>query len=164
MKTMKKALAAVLMVALVMSCASVAFASTSIYTTGKCNLRTGPALGYSSITTVPKGTNLTATSSKTDDRGVKWYKVKYDGKTGWVSSVYCKKGSAPTSKKVVVATGNTYIRSNSNLNGKKLGVLHTGERANYLNKSALDSRGVRWYKVTYAGITGWVSSVNSYVK
>lgn len=164
MKTLKKSLASVLLVVLILSCCSVAFAATAIYTTGNCFLRTGPGLRYSTITTVPKGVALSAIAHSYDNRGVKWYKVKYEGKTGYVSSVYTKKGSEPSHKKVVIATGDTYIRSKANKSSAKLGVLYAGCRATYLNKSSVDSRGVRWYKITYGGITGYVSSVNSYIK
>lgn len=160
MTNLKKTLA-VLLAALILA-STVAFASTSLVTTGNCYLRTGPGLYYSAIDTIPSGTSITATASRTDERGVKWYKVKYYGDTGWVSSVYAKKNH--TTKKVVIATGDTYIRTKGNRDAKKLGVLYTGERATYLNKSTLDSRGVRWYKISYCGLTGWVSSVNSYVK
>lgn len=62
-----------------------------VVTTGNVWLRTGPGLGYAKISAVPSGTTVSYLgSSSTDGRGVKWYKVKYDGDTGWVSSKYSK--------------------------------------------------------------------------
>lgn len=164
MKTMKKTLAVVLMAVMVLTVASAAYAAVNIYTTGKVNLRKGPGPAYASVVHIPKGTNLTATSRWLDDRGVQWYKVEYKGKTGWISSVYAKYGYAPGTKDTVIATGNTHIRSKAGLNGAKLGTLHKGNYALYLNKSSEDDRGVQWYKIYYNGLTGWVSSKNVKVK
>ena len=54
-------------------------------------LRSGPGLGYSKVTTVKKGTNLTYRgSSSVDNRGVRWYNVTYNGSSAWISSRYSK--------------------------------------------------------------------------
>ena len=60
-------------------------------TTGNVNLRTGAGLDYNDIRSIPNGTTLTYDETRKDDRGVVWYHVSYDGKTGWVSSKYAKK-------------------------------------------------------------------------
>ena len=66
-----------------------ALAYSKIKITGKCNLRSGPGLGYSIKRTVPYGAKVTyLNSSKKDGRGVRWYAVWYNGHKGWVSSVY----------------------------------------------------------------------------
>ena len=65
---------------------------STIKTTGNVNVRKGPGLDYASIGSVPSGTKLSWTgATATDERGVKWYKVSHNGKTGWVSSKYAKK-------------------------------------------------------------------------
>lgn len=62
-----------------------------VVTTGSVWLRKGAGLGYAKIAAIPEGTTLAYLgSTSTDSRGVKWYKVKYDGNTGWVSSKYSK--------------------------------------------------------------------------
>ena len=38
------------------------------------------------------------------------------------------------------------------------GTMHTGETAKYLGETKKDERGVAWYKVSFNGKTGWVSS------
>ena len=64
----------------------------TLKTTGNVNIRKGPGLDYKEITAVPSGTKLDWTgATATDERGVKWYKVVRNGKTGWVSSKYAKK-------------------------------------------------------------------------
>ncbi|MBQ3574081.1 MAG: SH3 domain-containing protein, partial [Clostridia bacterium] len=113
-------------------------------------------------------------SSSTDSRGVKWYKVKYNGVTGWVSSRYSKVGnysssssssgsSSSVSGNTVKATGDIYIRSKANKSSSALGSMKKGAVATYLGSTSTDSRGVKWYKVKYNGVTGWVSSKYSKV-
>lgn len=58
-------------------------------TNGKSNLRTGPGLGYADVGTMQKGESATYLGSySTDERGVVWYQVRFEGQTGWVSSRY----------------------------------------------------------------------------
>ena len=58
-------------------------------TNGKSNLRTGPGLGYADIGTIQNGETATYLGSyATDERGVVWYQVRFEGQTGWVSSRY----------------------------------------------------------------------------
>lgn len=59
--------------------------------TGDVNLRDKPSLKGKVITGIPQGTLMEyLDKTSTDDRGVKWYKVRYNGKKGWVSSKYSK--------------------------------------------------------------------------
>lgn len=61
----------------------------SAYTTGNVNLRTGPGLGYDSAGSIPSGVYVEYLGeSSVDERGVAWYYVRYNGKTGWSSSKY----------------------------------------------------------------------------
>ncbi len=62
----------------------------NILTTGSLNMRSGPALSYDQVTTVPSGTSLEAYAAEDDERGVTWYQVTYDGYTGWISSKYAE--------------------------------------------------------------------------
>lgn len=65
---------------------------TKVYVSGgSVWLRTGPGLGYKSVTTVHEGQNLNYRgSSSVDDRGVRWYNVTYNGQSVWISSRYAK--------------------------------------------------------------------------
>ena len=54
--------------------------------------------------------------------------------------------------------GKSNVRLGPGLNYKSIGVLHRGEDALYLNKTAVDERGVLWYKVRFGGRDAWVSS------
>ena len=59
---------------------------------GKSNVRTGPGLGYRSIGVLHVGEDAKYLGkTSTDDRGVVWYKIRFNGRDAWVSSRYtCK--------------------------------------------------------------------------
>ena len=145
------------------------------YTTGQVNLRTGPGLFYSVITTVGKGVEITITAKATDDRGVTWYKTTVGGKTGWISSANLSSkapsggddssddsGSSTGTK--VVATGELTIRKSPDKTSGVVGYMAKGKKGDYLGESKADNRGVVWYKIRYNGMTGWVSSRYSYLQ
>ena len=160
MKNMKKIGAVLLIMTMMLSVFTFASASTAVKTTGRCNLRVGPGLEYSQEITVPKGTKLTVKKTSTDDRGVKWYKVTYDGTTGWISSVNTNKGS---SEKTVTATCSVPVRKAANRSATQLTTMKAWSTAKYHGDVKYDERGVAWYKVTYNGTTGWVSTTNTYI-
>ena len=63
-----------------------------IVATGTVKIRRGPGLDFGVIGYLSKGDSLTYDgASEKDSRGVKWYRVKYNGGYGWVSSRYSKK-------------------------------------------------------------------------
>ena len=58
-------------------------------TGGNSNLRSEPNLNGKDLGTMHKGETATYLgSSSVDQRGVTWYRVQFEGKTGWVSSRY----------------------------------------------------------------------------
>ena len=60
-----------------------------VYTIGNVNMRTEPDLDASIMHTIPKDTRVEYTGSDAvDERGVRWFCVYHDGKTGWISSRY----------------------------------------------------------------------------
>ena len=142
----------------------------NVYISGNCNVRTGPSLSYSILGTAYNGDVLTGTGSiSTDNRGVEWYSVRFHGNTGWVSSVYASLsghsggysggGSSSKSGSVVVGTsGDSHVRSGPGLGYSKLGVLYDGSSAAFLGDTSVDNRGVVWYKISWNGSSGWVSS------
>ena len=48
------------------------------------NMRRGAGTNYSVITTIPKGTRVSAI----DNSNLKWFKISYGGKTGYISNSY----------------------------------------------------------------------------
>ena len=65
---------------------------TRIRATGNVHIRRGPGLEFGKLGTLHKGDSLTYDGrSEKDERGVRWYRVRYNGSFGWVSSRYSKK-------------------------------------------------------------------------
>ena len=54
--------------------------------------------------------------------------------------------------------GKSHVRTGPGLGYKEIGVLHRGEDARYLHETAIDDRGVLWYKIRWNGRDAWVSS------
>lgn len=124
---------------------------------GDVNLRTSPNLNGGKLTAMKEGQTATyLNGSSVDDRGVVWYKVNFNGNVGWVSSRYTELYNNYSTVQAV--GGNCNIRNAPNLNGNEIGLMKEGQKGTYLNSSSVDERGVTWYRVSFNGKTGWVSS------
>ena len=159
MKTLKKLIAALL---IALFCMSTALASGAIRTDGEVNVRKGPGLDYAASYTLSSGTVKNYDKTAKDERGVTWYHLVNGG---WVSSKFTTRvdsssasKSTSSTKNTVKATGKVNLRKGPGLDYKSLGTIHTGETAKYLGETKKDERGVAWYKVSFNGKTGWVSS------
>ena len=63
----------------------------TVKATGDMHLRKGPGLDYAEVKVIKAGkTAKYLGTTKKDSRGVAWYKVSFNNKTGWVSSKYGK--------------------------------------------------------------------------
>ena len=128
-------------------------------TDGQTYIRSEGNLSGKGLGVLPNGASATyLNQSSVDERGVAWYRVRYDGVTGWVSSRYTSLSSAAATSRVTATDGKTNIRSMGSLYGEIWGVLPKGATAAYMGSSTVDDRGVIWYLVSYEGVTGWVSS------
>jgi len=59
---------------------------------GKSFIRTGPGLDYKSVGVLHRGEDAKYLGETSiDDRGVLWYKIRWNGHSAWVSSMYTKK-------------------------------------------------------------------------
>ena len=134
--------------------------------TENLNLRNQASLSGKILTTIPKGKTVTILSEK-DENG--WYKVSYDGKTGYAISNYIKEGdsnseatesapSKPTVSKTGTTTENLNLRNQASLSGKVLMTIPKGKTVTILSEK--DENG--WYKVSYDGKTGY--AISNYIK
>ena len=173
---MKKLTAILLTLAFVLSLGATALAASYIYAVGDTNLRSGPGLGYSVLTSVTEGTRMVyRNKSDVDGRGVKWYYVSYNGRDAWVSSRYTtfsgggssggsstprrnSSGSVSSAGTVFAEGGSTKVRTGPGLGYAEIGTLYQGNSLTYLGDTSVDGRGVPWYRVSYRGGSGWVSS------
>ena len=59
---------------------------------GKSYVRTGPGLDYKSIGVLHRDEDAKYLGeTSVDDRGVLWYKIRWNGRSAWVSSMYTRK-------------------------------------------------------------------------
>lgn len=147
-------------------------------------IRSGPGTSYSKLGTLAKGKTFTVTGKTTDSSGTVWYRFTFNGKTAYASSKYVTiktvtppaqepetdykdevtDGKNDTTQTVVKKTGtvNTkkdplIIRSGAGKSYKNIGNIAKGKTFTILDE-VKDSTGLVWYKLTYSGKTGYVSS------
>ena len=142
----------------------------AVRATASLNVRKGAGTGNERITVVSNGTNMIYLGETAKVGGVTWYKVACSAGVGWVSSVYSKMvstldvqpvtgaGSSSGYSKVYVSGGTVWLRKGPGLGYGKVAVVREGTNLNYRGSSTTDSRGVRWYNVTYNGQGVWISS------
>jgi len=133
----------------------------SVYTTAAVNLRSGASTGTSVITTLAKGTKLTAMGTNNG-----FYLVQTSGGTqGYVSGSYLTRNkvnsgssssSSASSNTKMVTASYVNMRAGGGLSYEVLRVLPYGTRVTVLYK------GNYWTRVKYNGTTGWIK--NSYLK
>lgn len=127
--------------------------TTTITIRENLNMRSGPSTSYGRVCLIKKGSVVTSTEKSNG-----WYKVKYNGMTGWVLGQYVTVGgststggnynSTTTTK---YTTANLNIRSSASTSSSKIGSIPQGKQVTCLGSSN------GWYKVKYNGVTGWVS-------
>ena len=138
--------------------------------TGNVNVRSGPGVSYEIVGELARGECLTyLNETRYDADGHAWYKAQYYsyGEV-WVSSVYSEltytrteasvDDEAGTYGRYIQATGRLNVRSGPGLGYDDKGTLLSGSTATYLGEYSTDERGVTWYKISYNGGSGWVSS------
>lgn len=116
------------------------------------NVRSLPNTSGSVITTLTNGTKVQIIGQDTQ---TKWYKISYNGKTGYVSNSYISivgdwNSSTTTT---MYTTTNLNLRSGSSTSHSILTTIPSGASVTCYSK---DSNG--WMKVSYNGITGYVNA------
>ena len=67
-------------------------------------------------------------------------------------------GRSSNGRRVKAVSGDTYVRKHPDKEAAEFGVLYQGDSAPYLEEKRWDDRDVVWYKVSFHGHNGWVSS------
>ena len=67
-------------------------------------------------------------------------------------------GKSGNGRRVKAVSGDTYVRKHPDRDAAEFGVLYQGDSAPYLEEKRWDDRDVVWYKVSFHGHNGWVSS------
>ena len=131
-------------------------------TSANLNFRTSASTSSSIIATIPKDTTIKIIDKSTSG----WYKVEYNGATGYVSSEYVTiNGSSTdnttskpsTSTQKGVTTANLNFRKSASTSSSIIGTIPKNTTIEIVDKSTSG-----WYKIKYKGITGYVSG--NYIK
>ncbi|PFR90298.1 hypothetical protein COK39_24775 [Priestia megaterium] len=130
-----------------------AYAATVTYkvTASKLNVRSGAGTTYGIIGSVVKGQTLSVVS-----KSGSWYKINYNGRTGYVSSDYVQTSGTTTppaeSTTYTVTASTLNVRSGAGTSYASIGSVTKGQKLSVVSKSG------NWYKINYNGRTGYVSS------
>ncbi len=159
-----------------------ASAGVLVTTAGKLNLRKTPSLQAAVLVQIPNS-NVTLNFSDTRvSGGITWYKVVYNGKTGWLHGSFVRvtsgsssgataKPSSPTtpvpdpsvfSNVAFTTADKVFIRKDPSMSGKQLTMVYKmGTKLTYNLRYQTDTTSnantvYTWYNVTYNGTTGWM--------
>ena len=67
-------------------------------------------------------------------------------------------GKSGSGRRVKAVSGDTYVRKHPDKDAAEFGVLYQYDSVPYLEEKRWDDRDVVWYKVSFHGHNGWVSS------
>jgi len=123
-----------------------AASSYTYYIKSTANLYSSTKSNAKKLKSIPVNTKLTTTSAKKD----KMYKVKFDGKTGYV---YASKLSTKLTSVTLYTKDNANLYDNTSKKQKKL--ISIPVNAKLVTQSVIGSK---MYKVTYEGKTGYIYS------
>ncbi|WP_246880482.1 SH3 domain-containing protein [Sporosarcina sp. 6E9] len=119
-------------------------------TPNNLNLREGPSTGSKIVGSIPNASKIEMLGTN----GI-WYKVKYDGKTGWVHGSYVTMLNL-----LEVSTGSSTlaIRPDPNTSNTPIARVNSGTLlAGSLDKNNKLLRSNEWYQISYNGKKAWVS-------
>lgn len=140
--------------------------SGTLTTTDSVNLRKGAGTKTARLAVVPKKTSLTYVDTATSG-GVTWYKVVYNGLTGWLMGTFVSAGGSSGSSgssssgtqigTVTITMASTRVRKTPN--GDKTGVVLAKGTVVPLLAQPTTAGGYTWYNIrTSSGVVGYVRS------
>ncbi len=130
-----------------------------VVNTDQVNFRSGAGTGYALIGTIPRNALLTV-----EEVSGTWFRVTFDGKTGWISSSYAKKYTAPQPSEntnTVAAVGDKVEITNTDAVNYRTGagtgysLIGTIPRGTVL--TILEISG-NWFRVEYNHKSGWFNA------
>lgn len=137
--------------------------ATAVVITGALNVRSGPGIGYSSITVIHQGQVVSLLGRNNDNS---WVKVRViTGQEGWVNASLIQANVAIGSLPVVpiptlsavatITTGALNVRSGPGIHFPSTAVVYQGQTVTLLGRNANSS----WVQVRLAnGHVGWVNT------
>lgn len=153
---------------------SVSGASNAAVTGGNINVRTGPGTGYSRVAIVGTGKRV---SILCEENG--WYKIGFDGKTGYILSAYLvpdggtvegadnaggageipvaaaevssvSNGATGAGRTGIITGGTINVRAGAGTEAERLTQVSTGKKVTILSEEN------GWYRISFDGKTGYV--------
>lgn len=124
--------------------ATVAFATTTMKATTSVNMRAGEAKTFEVVTVVPGGETVEVLEMPSSG----WYKVKYDGKEGYIWNEYLESDGS-VSTMFVNASAGLNLRDKAGMDGNVIALIPDGTEVKILGKDGT------WYQVEYDGKTGY---------
>jgi len=133
-----------------------ALAEGRVTTTEPTDLRKGPGTDYRIIGAVEEGARLSYDRTAQDAGDTVWYRVRVGGRTGWISALSAGPDVA-TGDELVTTTSDAKLRSGPGPEYASRLVIEAGTTLEY-DGIAEDDDDVLWYRVSYSGKRGWISS------
>ena len=157
MKTIKRALCLVMAMLLLAALPVLSAGAAGVIAEGAAevsasalNLRSGAGADTAILTTIPRGATVVVLQKETSA----WYRVHYNGTTGYVSSDYLKNFSSSASLRLsgTVNESDVRVRDKSSTSGAILGTASKGAQVSVI--------GIEngWYKISAEGHTGFMRS------
>lgn len=131
--------------------------------TGKSYIRSLATPESEAIDVLPEHSAATYLGEREYDyRGVEWYKINYEGTSGWVSSRYTYLSIIQIEPyrfcTILRAAESSFIRIAPSTDAKDIDAIPEGATCQYLMKFTADMNGRIWFYVSNNEATGWVSS------
>lgn len=145
-------------------------------TSSSVNVRKAASTSADTLGQAKKGAVLKSSGSTTKNN-VKWYKVTFNGKTGYIMAKYCKSSteseykyyinsasssSSSSSKSVskgtlaVTRKDKVILRAAGSSKGKQVAVIHSKDTLCTLQGKTCQADGYTWYSAKVDGKTGWI--------
>lgn len=131
--------------ALLFAAAALAQAQTALKATSTVNVRSGPSTGYGIIGQVPAGHVYVGISTSGE-----WWKIYYNGGTGWTHGSYYSTLSGTTGVKVTTDVLN--VRSGPSTGYSIIGKVYMGQIYFWTQHDSI----APWYKIYWGGGVGYI--------
>ena len=144
---MKKTFLTLTTLALISSATGVEAASTTLILTDNVNIRTAATTSAPVITTLKKGTTVTAVK-KTGS----WYEIRHQSKKAFITAAYVKTvpAKAPTTTTYITNTSSVNVREKATTASKSLGKLAKNVSLSVKKKTG------EWYEINYKNKSAYV--------
>lgn len=128
-------------------------------------VREGAGVEFTPVTVAWEDEPVTVLAGPvTDKTGIRWFKVRAQGGTGWMMAQYLRgadKAQATYKSGSLAQVANTNgdmlrVRSAPNTDGRVIARLNPGATVTIRSGPVTDKTDIAWYEVAASGTTGWV--------